>query len=66
MTNLIFFAMKKYLIFLLLLLAAVPLRAQSPSGHFEWVRTYTGIDITADTDDSNEIVGSAVDALGNL
>ena len=57
--------MKKYLIFLLLLLAAVPLRAQSPSGHFEWVRTFTGIEIRPGYG-HNEIVGSAVDSLGNL
>ena len=50
---------------LLLLLAAVPLRAQSPSGHFEWVRTYTGIEIRPGYG-HNEIVGSAVDSLGNL
>ncbi|MCQ2261448.1 MAG: hypothetical protein MJZ77_08680, partial [Bacteroidales bacterium] len=50
---------------LLLLLAAVPLRAQSPSGHFEWVRTYTGIQISP-AYGFNEIVGSAVDSLGNL
>ena len=57
--------MKKYLIFLLLLLAAGTLRAQSPSGHFEWVRTYTGIQISS-AYGYNEIVGSAVDSLGNL
>ena len=57
--------MKKYLIFLLLLLAAVPLQAQSPSGHFEWVRTYTGIQVDP-ANGHNEIVGSAVDSLGNL
>ena len=50
---------------LLLLLAAVPLRAQSPSGHFEWVRTYTGIQVNP-AYGRNEIVGSAVDSLGNL
>ena len=50
---------------LLLLLAAVPLRAQSPSGHFEWARTYTGIEISS-AYGYNEIVGSAVDSLGNL
>lgn len=50
---------------LLLLLAAVPLRAQSPSGHFEWARTYTGIQVNP-AYGYNEIVGSAVDSLGNL
>lgn len=50
---------------LLLLLAAGTLRAQSPSGHFEWVRTYTGIQVNP-AYGYNEIVGSAVDSLGNL
>lgn len=50
---------------LLLLLAAGTLRAQSPSGHFEWARTYTGIEISS-AYGYNEIVGSAVDSLGNL
>ena len=59
--------MRGWSMFLLLmpLLAAVPLRAQSPSGHFEWVRTYTGIEIRPGYG-HNEIVGSAVDSLGNL
>ena len=59
--------MRGWSMFLLLmpLLAVVPLRAQSPSGHFEWVRTYTGIQISS-AYGYNEIVGSAVDSLGNL
>ena len=65
MTNLIFFAMKKYLIFLLLLLAAVPLRAQSPSGHFEWVKNYSGIGIGSSYG-GNEILNSVVDSMDNI
>ena len=56
---------RNILLLLMLLLAVVPLRAQSPSGHFEWVRTYTGIEINPGYG-YNEIVGSAVDSLGNL
>lgn len=56
---------QKCTIFFLLLLMSGVLRAQSASGHFEWVRTYTGIQVST-AYGYNEIVGSAVDSLGNL
>lgn len=56
---------QKCTIFFLLLLMSGVLRAQSASGHFEWVKSYTGIQGYSGNG-FNSIVNSAVDSLGNL
>ena len=50
-----------------LLLLSILLATSLPafSQHFEWVRTYTGSDMSSGEAD-NKIIGSCVDSLGNL
>ena len=53
--------MKKFISLLFLLVASLPAFSQ----HFEWVRTYTGSEVTSGVI-TNKLVGSCVDSAGNI
>ena len=53
----------KHLLLLSILLAA---SLHAFSQHFEWVRTYTGAEVSNTDDPTNRIIGSCVDSAGNL
>ena len=53
--------MKKYILLLFLLAASLPAFSQ----HFDWVRTYTGEEVTSGVT-TNQLIGSCVDSAGNL
>ena len=53
--------MKKYIFLLFLLAASLPAFSQ----HFDWVKTYTGEEVTSGVT-TNQLIGSCVDSAGNL
>jgi hypothetical protein len=55
------FPMKKYILLSILLAASLHAFSQ----HFDWVRTYTGQEVTSGVT-TNHLVGSCVDSAGNL
>ena len=53
--------MKKYILLSILLAASLPAFSQ----HFDWVKTYTGEEVTSGVT-TNQLLGSCVDSAGNL
>ena len=53
--------MKKFISLLFLLAASLPAFSQ----HFDWVKTYTGEEVTSGVT-TNQLIGSCVDSAGNL
>ena len=53
--------MKKFIFLLFLLAASLPAFSQ----HFDWVRTYTGQEVTSGVT-TNHLVGSCIDSVGNF
>ena len=54
--------MKKFISLLFLLATSLPAFSQ----HFDWVKTYTGAEVSNTDDPTNRIIGSCVDSAGNL